>query len=125
MFEEIQQIAVDNFQCFLKSCSKSNATYRQLLTVEIEDAATPLLLIGEAHGSVEDGYCIAILNPEESLLTEVKAGISYLTQDLLNKVTDRCDVMLKIWIEAYKNNRVNIIAKYEATLTRPARFLVK
>ncbi len=96
MLEKVQQIAVDHFLAFLKVCADSNATFRQILTVDMDGVALHLLLVGEAHGNVEDGYCIAILNPDENLMSEVKTGLSYLTPDLLAKVENRCDAMLKI-----------------------------
>ncbi len=84
----------------------------------------PLLVVGNAHGQVEDGHVIAILNPAEELAvsSKVAAGTAYPTGFLKEVVSGRCDAMVELWIDAYKENKVSRIESYVSRSPQPAPF---
>ncbi|MGE0086574.1 MAG: hypothetical protein AB7S75_19375 [Desulfococcaceae bacterium] len=83
------------------------------------------LIVGNAHREVEDGHCIAIINPDESLLTQVVAGCAYTGDTLKNIVKGKCDLMIEIWIDVYKKDGVSEISRYQSRNMEPAKFTVK
>jgi hypothetical protein len=50
------------------------APFKALITVEIDGEHKPLLLVGTVHSRVEDGSCIAILNPDPELIGMMNGG---------------------------------------------------
>lgn len=122
----IKEISVKYFTEVLKISASQNGTFRTLLTIPVEEDNKPLLILGNAHSKIEDGHCIAILNPDEDIVENKKviAGCSY-GNYLKEIVSGKCDLMLEIWIDAYKENGVTIISSYKSKTPKPAKFTVK
>lgn len=122
--EQIKQTAVNHFLGVLNSSADHNAPFRSLVTTKVGDSIKPLLLIGTAHSKVEDGHCMAFLNPDESLVNELTAGCGYGRMHLKEIVAKRCDLMLDVWIDAYREDGVTITSQYKARNAQPAKFAV-
>lgn len=122
--EQVKQIAVNYWYSALKSAPDQNGTFKMVVSARIGDTTKPLLLVGNAHGKIEDGHCIAVLNPDEALLDRIKAGCAYMPGHLKEIFAKRCDVIVDLFIEAYKNNRVGTITTYRARDMKPAKFAV-
>ena len=84
----------------------------------------PLLLIGNAHSKIEDGHCIAVLNPDMELVDSLVAGCGYERSTLKWEVAKRCDVALDVWIDAYKTDGVFVGTRYRSRNPQPAKFAV-
>ena len=125
MIENVKQIAVDLFGCILKASADDNGTFKVLVTAKIGDSAKPLLLVGNAHSRIEDGHCIVVLNPNESLFNDVSAGCVYYGDTLKDIVLGKCDLMLELWIDAYKKDSVVEISRYQSREVKPAKFSIK
>lgn len=125
MIEQLTQIATSVFVTMLKSSSDERGTFRVLMTANIEGETKPLLLVGSAHPRIEDGDCIAILNPDKELCEEVTAGCAYNEALLRDIVGGKCDALVHLWIETYVKEGVNVIAKYKARTPSPAKFEVR
>lgn len=119
---KIQQAAVQFFLGILHSSAGDQASFKALITVEIDGEHKPLFICGTAHSRVEDGSCIAILNPDPELVGIIHGG--YLPDHLKEVVAKRCDYALSLWIEAYKNNRVVVGARYRNRTPSPAKFCI-
>ncbi|MBN3729485.1 hypothetical protein [Burkholderia sp. Tr-20390] len=88
-------------------------TFKGLFTLNVDGSPKPVLLIGAAHGTHEDGQVIAILNPDEELSARVHAGVSYTGGLLKEIVAGKCDAMVHLWIEAYRKDPGSIIDTYQ------------
>ena len=91
----VKEIAESVFRSVLKVSADSQGTFRLIISAKIDNEEKPLLILGNAHGEIEDGHCIAILNPDEDILSDerVIAGSSYAGDTLKNLVQGRCDLM--------------------------------
>lgn len=121
--ETVKQVAVRTFLNALADAPDSNGTFKMLRSVKVGDTVKPLLLVGNAHGKHEDGHCIAVLNPDECLLDQIKAGVGY-NHMLKWIVAKKCDLAIDVWVDAYKENGISFISKYKARKQQPAKFVV-
>lgn len=124
--EEIKQAAVSSFRNILRASADHNGRFRMVMTTRAGGADKPLLIVGNAHGVVEDGHCIAILNPDKELVDLIKPGCAYGKQGLKEIVSKRCDLALDLWIDSYKEpeHAVSVISRYRARQPSPAKFAV-
>lgn len=125
MKDKVKNIAEAIFKSMLLVSADHQGTFRLLITAKLDnDVEKPLLILGVAHSAVEDGHCIAILNPDEDLQDKVIAGCAY-GNSLKTIVQGKCDLMLNIWIDAYKKDGVCIIDSYQANIPKPSKFNIK
>lgn len=121
---QVKQLAFKHFVANMESGPDHGGTFRTLTSFVADGESKPLLIVGTTHKKVEDGSCIAILNPDKGLLDSVIAGCSY--GNVLKKiVAKRCDLMLYLWIEVYQNNRIVVGDRYKARHFQPAKFSVR
>jgi hypothetical protein len=120
----IQQAAVKFFLGILHSSAADQPPFKGLITVEVDGEHKPLLLVGTAHSRVEDGSCIAILNPDPELVDKLHGGYGGNPALFKEVIAKRCDMAIILWIEAYKNNRVVVGATYKNRMPAPAKFEV-
>lgn len=125
MTDEIKKIAVRLFESVLGVSADHGGTFRLLVTAQVGEVDKPLLVLGNAHRKVEDGHCIAILNPNKDLLDKVTAGCSYMGSSLKDIVAGNCDAMIELWIDAYKKDGVCEISTYNSRSPQPAKFSIE
>lgn len=125
VINEIKEIAVNVFNTLLRVSADHGGTFRLLLTVQIGDETKPLLILGNAHRKIEDGHCIAILNPDNEAIDQVIAGCAYMGSSLKDIVQGKCDAMVELWIDAYKKDGVGEISKYLSRSPKPSKFTIK
>lgn len=125
--DQVKQAAISYFLGILYSSADHCAPFRAMVSMNVDGTVKPLLLVGTAHGKVEDGHCLALLNPDESLANRIVAGCGYNGRVLKEIVAKRCDVALDIWIDAYKpaERAVTVMTRYKAQHFQPARFVVR
>ena len=75
MKDRIEELATQLFKSVLQVSTTHQGTFRLVVSVLIDNDTKPLLLIGNAHSEVEDGHCIAILNPVESVMGGSSCGL--------------------------------------------------
>lgn len=124
--EQVKQTAASSFDNILRASAHHNGRFRMVLTTRAGDTDKPLLIVGNAHGVVEDGHCIAVLNPDQALVDQIRPGCAYGVGGLKEIVSKRCDLALDLWIDAYKEpeHAVSVIARYRARNPQPAKFIV-
>ena len=125
MKEKIIKIAASLFKSVLLISFDQQGTFRIVVTVDIRGEGVPLLVLGNTHSAAEDGHCIAILNPDRVLLEKVQAGCAYSTDGLKKIVQGKCDLMVDLWIDAYKENSISEISSYVSRDPKPAKFTVR
>jgi hypothetical protein len=124
--KKIQEVAVKTFLAIMPASADDDGAFRMLMTVKVDDEMKPLLLIGNAHGRVEDGHCLAVLNPDPDLCTRLVAGCAYTHGILREIVSTHCDLALFLWIDAYQKVKpVKVFTKYQAEAAMPAKFEVR
>jgi hypothetical protein len=120
---QVEKIAVNLWHNVLSVSPEDNGPFKMLVSMKTEDSTKPLLLVGNVHGRIQDGYCIGVLNPDKSLCDElVPSGYSH--KLLTEIVTGRCDLMVNVWIDAYKDKPVSSVHRYTARKCTPAKFVV-
>lgn len=121
--DEMTTLAGSFLKSLLAASPDDNGTFRLLVTTGIGDAPKPMLMIGNTHRHYyEDAYSIAILNPDESLLSDVRPGVAYTRFILKEMVSKRCDAMVLIWLEG---GNIRQAITYRARRQRPATFVVR
>lgn len=125
MFEQLTKITVDVFRAVLGASAASAGTFRILITAKVGNEEKPMLLVGNAHGQIEDGHIIAIFNPDEAILGKVIADCAYAPGSLKEKISGKCDAMIELWVDAYKTDGVSEISRYKSTEQKPAKFIIK
>ena len=111
--ERLVNAATDVFLGALKH-TDHGGHFMGLFTLNVDGLPKPVLLVGSAHGSHEDGQVIAVLNPGREITETLRPGVGYQGGLLEEIVAGRCDAMAQIWIDAYKHNRFTVLEKYTA-----------
>jgi hypothetical protein len=124
LVERIKAIAVAHFLAVLYASADHQAPFKLLITIQVDGEPKPLLIVGTAHGKVEDGSCIAVLNPDQDLID--KLGGSWGAHPFIFKeaVAGKCDLAISLWIDAYKVNGVDKGIIYVAKQPKPTKFVV-
>ena len=124
LVERVTAIAVSHFLAVLSASADHQAPYKILLTIQVGEEQKPLLLVGTAHGAVEDGSVIAVLNPDQDLVDKLNGGWGCNSAVFREAVAKKCDLALSLWIDAYKPNGVCLGIQYVAQKAEPARITV-
>ncbi|WP_240989940.1 hypothetical protein [Cupriavidus taiwanensis] len=98
--------------------------FKGLFTLNVDGVPKPVLLVGSAHGSHDDGEVIAVLNPDSEVNEKLAPGVAYNGASLKEIVPGRCDAMVHVWIDAYKSDRFTVIEKYTARAPVGPKFKV-
>ena len=117
-------MAVNHFLNVLQMSADHQGRFKTVITVQIDGESKPLLIAGTAHGAVEDGSCIAVLNPERELVDKLSGCWGAHPPIFKEVIAMKCDVGVSLWIDAYKPNGVVEITRYVAKQPCPARFVV-
>ncbi|MDZ4251494.1 MAG: hypothetical protein U1A72_02865 [Sulfuritalea sp.] len=123
--KQVEQIAVSTFLAILRATTENNGGFKMLITATVDGGAKPLLLIGTAHGGIEDGHVVAVLNPDKELCDELQACCGYTPFILKEIVAKRCDMMVHVGVSAYRDKPVDYVTTYQAQKIKPAKFLVR
>jgi hypothetical protein len=122
--ERVMLYAIRHFINILGMCADHQAPFRTLVTIEVDGEHKPLLLVGTAHGAVEDGSVIAVLNPDQELVDKLSGAWGCNSAIFREAVAQKCDLALNIWVDAYKQDGVCVMTKYIARQAMPAKFRV-
>ena len=126
MQEQLERIAEKYFKLTVEENPNNSGTFKYLIPMQVDGETKPLLLLGNAHGlPFEDGHCIAVLNPDEGLTGKLIPGCAYSSGQLKEIVQGKCDMMLDLFIETYKNNPINLLAKYKNRSPQAAKFRIR
>ncbi len=123
--QQLQEIAVSTFLAILRASTENSSGFRILITTTAGGEMKPLLMIGSAHGGIEDGHVVAVLNPDQDLCDELKACSGYTPFILKEIVAKRCDMMVHVGVSAYKSNPIDFVTIYQAQEIKSAKFLVR
>lgn len=127
MIDQLQETVTSLFLAVLKVSADHQGTFRLIVTANVDGEKKPLLVVGNAHKHVEDGHVIGVLNPVEEIVhsTKVAAGVTYSGGLLKEIVAGKCDAMVELWVDAYKNDKVARISSYISRKKQPAKFKVR
>ncbi|WP_152003940.1 hypothetical protein [Desulfoluna spongiiphila] len=64
-----------------------------------------LMLVGYVCHEVEDGVCIAVLNPDADLRGKLKPNVGYMPPTLKKIASQKCDAFVQVRVEPYKSKR--------------------
>lgn len=120
--EQMKTLAAGILRSVMAASPEHNGTFRLLVTMNIGETPKPLLIVGNAHRHFEDAYGIAVLNPDEHLLDEIRPGVGYGYGILKEMVSGRCDSMVVVWLVG---DDVRQGCTYRARQKRPVSFVVR
>jgi len=125
LVDNLVQAASGIFLATMKYSEHSGA-FRGLFTLNISGTPKPVLVVGTAHGVPnEDGGFIAVLNPDHELAERLHVNCSYAGGLLKEIVAGKCDAMVEVWIETYRNDKTKVLSKYLARTQSDAKFKVQ
>jgi hypothetical protein len=117
---KIEQAALAEFKTVLAGGEEVQDVYKILTIYD----GKPLLLTGTLNRITQDGYCMAVYNPEYSILERLDGHVAYAGNLLHKIVSNKCDLMLRIWIALGKKDYVSTFKEYSAQKPQTARFVV-
>lgn len=120
--DKVERIAFSMFLCAAKSSGEKSLIFRNLINVEIDGCTMLLLVLGHAYPGQRDGSCIAILNPNKSLVSQIIPGYRYSSLILKGLVTGRCDLTLAFWMDMTMGINIRRTIKYLSSPLSPAKF---
>ncbi|MBU0593846.1 MAG: hypothetical protein KKH74_08940 [Gammaproteobacteria bacterium] len=122
MFDKIEKIAVKHYLCALESSATEDSLFRTLMNVDMDGSMKPLLVVGVTHPWFYDGFFIAVLNPDISLISKINPGCGSSDFILKEIVSKKCDLMLSSWVYTYKGFKVSRSTTYKSRNPCSARF---
>ena len=122
--ERLMNAATDIFLGALKH-TDHGGNFKGIFTLNVDGAPKPVLLVGSAHGSHEDGQVTAVLNPDRDVIEKLEPGVGYHGGLLKEIVAGKCDAMVHVWIDAYKDDRFTVLEKYAARESVASKFEVR
>lgn len=64
-------------------------------SIELQPGRThDLLVVGTVHRDCDDGYCVAVLNPDDELTSHLTPGVGYSEPILKEMVSGHCKAMV-------------------------------
>lgn len=91
--------------------------FKEIVEIDLAGETKTLFLVGYADRNIEDGSCIAILNPEKELLERIKPNVAYSGAILKEIIAKKCEFMVQVWVDAYKKDGVAILSSYRPRST--------
>ena len=98
MNQQIQQIVdvatgvVTGIYCAM---DRPEVYFKQVVRLD-ESGTKQLVLVGSLYRDCDDGHCVAVLNPDARLDSQLQGGVGYPAPILKYMVTGRCDGMALI-----------------------------
>lgn len=124
LIKALTDIGVGIFRAALAGSADHAAPFRMLQTTQVGGESKPLLVVGTAHGYVEDGSVLVVLNPEKELVEQLRGSSGANPAIFRETVQKRCDAAVSLWIDAYRRDGVIESASYLSRTPAPARFSV-
>lgn len=121
-FEQLESCGANVLRFFLSTGTAEDTAIRIISSLQEGDEIKPVLVVGSVHRDFSDGNCIVVLNPDESLIDQVKSGVAYHPVELKWAVAKRCDAMLQMNLIGH---RPYVVGSYQARNRRSVTFAVK
>jgi hypothetical protein len=121
-FSQLESFGADVLKLFLASSTAENTAIRTMSSAQDGSDVKTLMVVGSVHRDFADGNCIVILNPDESLVGQIKSGVAYHPRGLKRVVANRCDAMLQMNLIG---QRSQVVGRYRARRGRSVTFAVK
>jgi hypothetical protein len=107
--EQIKDVAAGIVKGLLASAGKVDVDFKRVISLEAGEHKE-LLVVGRAHREFNDGYCIAVLNPNEALIERLNP--SYYNNALLKElVAGHCDAMVNV---ECTGDKTSLVTSYTA-----------
>ena len=121
---QLRQLAARQFWSVLPGSPYAHGHFKAVVATEIDGETKPLLLVGSAHRYFDDGYCIAVLNPEQALIDEIPPGCAYTDSALREQVRKRCDAAVLVLFGGGAGKDGWVTGSYTTKTPASSRFCV-
>lgn len=99
--QEMMEVATGILNGVFITSGKPEVTFKK--AVELERGGDKnLLIVGSVHRQFDDGFCIAVLNPDEELTAKLNPGLGIAAPMLKKVVTGHCTAMVHVQCTAKK-----------------------
>lgn len=122
LYDKVEKVVSSLYSCALESSADKDVMFCILIDVNLDGCTKPLLVVGTTHPLYGDGSCIAVLNPDKSLLTKIIPGVGYSNFILKEIVQGKCDLTLSLWINTNAGISTQRSTQYKYRRPSPARF---
>ncbi|MEE3387773.1 hypothetical protein [Alcanivorax sp.] len=111
--DQLAQIAESSVLSALSSNVKKDDIF-EFQEHEFSGVKSVVMLVGYVSHNIEDGSCIAVLNPDESIKEAIRPNVGYNSGILKEIFAQKCDALVQVWVDAYKpkKDRLSILTKY-------------
>ncbi len=122
IFGQLENCGNNILRLLLATGTAEDTAIRVLASFQDGNEIKPVLVVGSVHRDFSDGNCIVILNPDESLIDQVRSAVAYHPVGLKRAVAKRCDAMSQMNLIG---QRSQVVGRYRARRGRSATFAVK
>jgi len=111
--DQLAQIAESSVLSALSSNVKKDDIF-EFQEHEFSGVKSVVMLVGYVSHNIEDGSCIAVLNPDESIKEAIRPNVGYNSGILKEIFAQKLDALVQVWVDAYKpkKDRLSILTKY-------------
>lgn len=121
--DKVEMVVYDIYMSALETSPEESSLFRKLLMVDLNGSRRLLMVAGATHQYYQtDNSCVAVLNPDRSLLREIHPGCYYDRPELLGIVQDKCDFALGLMIDTCSGFRASPYFEYTSRPTTYSRF---
>lgn len=123
--KQLTQLAVKYLTDSSQHKVTTNGSFKVLMTVTVDNVKKPLLLIGSVTSEMNGGNCVAILNPEKSLVDWEELRSTDYTEHFKETFAKRCDMAVNVFLNIWMQDYVNVAGTYTSKVHTPAKFYVR
>lgn len=117
--DKVEMIVYDIYMSALKASPEESSLFRKLMMVDLDGSRRLLMVVGATNQYYpHDDSCVAVLNPDRSLLREIHPGQFYDEDKLFGIVRGKCDFALGLMTDAARGRRFRADPYFQFTTQR-------
>lgn len=121
--DEVEIIVYNVYMRALEASPEKNALFREMMMVGLNGTTRLLMIVGAINQYYPaDDSCVAVLNPDKSLLREIHPGWYYGSSALTLMVQGKCDFALGLIINTCGGFRADPYFEYTSQPAAHPRF---
>lgn len=121
--DKVEMIVYDAYMSALEASPEESSLFRKMKMVDLTGSTRLLMVVGATNQYyASDNSCVAVLNPDRSLLREIHPGCYYGGAELLDIVQGKCDFALGLMIDVDGGFRADPYFEYTSPPAGQSRF---
>lgn len=121
--DKVEMIVYDIYMSAIDASPEESFLFRKLMMVDLNGSRRQFMVVGATHQYYSsDNACVAVLNPDRSLLREIHPGCYYGSSALMHIVRGKCDFALGLMIDTCGGFRAEPYFEYTSPPAAHPRF---